>query len=130
MFLKLVNVRVLWLSTLRKTLVIIGSPVHCRFHLPLPLLVHSSMPARWFRLPKARFASPANPLAVVIAESRYIAEDAFDDIILDVEPLPAVCDLEKGWEDTSVLVHEDLPSNMAALVKQEAGNYEEARKEC
>jgi carbon-monoxide dehydrogenase large subunit len=75
---------------------------------------------------KIRFSG--EPVAVIIAESRYIAEDAFDDIILDVEPLPAVCDLEKGWEDTSVLVHEDLPSNMAALVKQEAGNYEKARQ--
>ena len=75
---------------------------------------------------KIRFSG--EPLAVVIAESRYIAEDAIEDIILDVEPLPAVCDLEKAWEDTSVLVHDDLPSNMAALVKQEAGNYEEAKK--
>ena len=75
---------------------------------------------------KIRFSG--EPLAVVIAESRYIAEDAIEDIILDVEMLPAVCDLEKAWEDTSVLVHEDLPSNMAALVKQENGNYEEAKK--
>jgi carbon-monoxide dehydrogenase large subunit len=75
---------------------------------------------------KIRFSG--EPLAVVIAESRYIAEDALEDIVLDVEMLPAVCDLEKAWEDTSVLVHEDLPSNMAALVKQEAGNYEEAKK--
>lgn len=75
---------------------------------------------------KIRFSG--EPVAVVIAESRYIAEDAFDDIILEVEPLPAVSDLEKAWEDSSVLVHEDLPSNMAALVKQQAGNYEEARK--
>jgi carbon-monoxide dehydrogenase large subunit len=75
---------------------------------------------------KVRFSG--EPVAIVIAESRYIAEDAFDDIILDVEPLPAVVDLEKAWEDTSVLVHEDLSSNMAALVKQESGNYEEAKK--
>jgi len=75
---------------------------------------------------KVRFSG--EPIAIVIAESRYIAEDAFDDIIFDVEPLPAVVDLEKAWNDTSVLVHEDLPSNMAALVKQEAGNYEEAKK--
>lgn len=76
---------------------------------------------------KIRFSG--EPLAVVIAESRYIAEDAFDDIIVDVEPLPAVCDLEKAWEDDSVRVHDDLPNNRAALVKQEAGNYEEARKQ-
>lgn len=75
---------------------------------------------------KIRFSG--EPVAVIIATSRYIAEDAFDDIIFEVEPLPGVCDLEKAWEDTSVLVHDDLPSNMAALVRQEAGNYEEARK--
>lgn len=75
---------------------------------------------------KIRYSGEA--LAVVIAESRYIAEDAFDDIIVDVEPLPAVIDLEKAWEDTSVRVHDDLPSNMAALVSQEVGNYEEAKK--
>ena len=76
---------------------------------------------------KIRFSG--EPLAVVIAESRYIAEDAFDDIIVDADPLPAVCDLEKAWNDPSVLVHDDLPSNRAALVKQEVGNYEEAKKQ-
>src|SRR5262245_38916978 len=34
------------------------------------------------------------PLAMVVAESRYIAEDALDDIIVDLEPLGAVVDLE------------------------------------
>jgi carbon-monoxide dehydrogenase large subunit len=75
---------------------------------------------------KIRFSG--EPLAVVIAESRYIAEDALEDIVVDVEMLPAVCNLEKAYEDTSVLIHEDLPSNVAALVKQESGNYEEAKK--
>ncbi len=76
---------------------------------------------------KVRFSG--EPIAVVIAESRYIAEDACEDIIFDAEPLPAVIDLEKAWEDTSVLVHDDLPSNMAALVKQESGDYEAAKKQ-
>jgi aerobic carbon-monoxide dehydrogenase large subunit len=75
---------------------------------------------------KVRFSG--EPIAVVIAESRYIAEDACEDIVFEAEPLPAVVDLEKGWEDTSVLVHDDLPSNMAALVKQEVGDYEAAKK--
>ncbi len=74
---------------------------------------------------KVRFSG--EPLAVVIAESRYIAEDAFDDIIVDLEPLPAVVDLEEAWENKPALVHDDLGTNMAALVKQERGNYEEAR---
>lgn len=80
-------------------------------------------------LAKGKIRFSGEPLAVVIAESRYIAEDAFDDIIVDVDPLPAVTDLEKAWEDTSVLVHDDLGTNMAALVKQQAGNYEEAKKQ-
>ena len=35
------------------------------------------------------------PLAVIVAESRYIAEDALDDIDVDLEILPAVVDIEK-----------------------------------
>ena len=38
------------------------------------------------------------PLAIVVAESRYIAEDALDDIVVDLEILPAVVDLEKALE--------------------------------
>src|SRR5262245_25302658 len=39
---------------------------------------------------KVRFVG--EPVAVVLAESRYIAEDALDDIIVDYDPLPAVVD--------------------------------------
>jgi carbon-monoxide dehydrogenase large subunit len=43
---------------------------------------------------KIRYAG--EPIAVVIAESRYIAEDAAEDIIVDIEPLEAVADIEKA----------------------------------
>src|SRR3977135_4287648 len=36
------------------------------------------------------------PLVIVIAESRYIAEDALDDIDVELEQLPAGVELEKG----------------------------------
>lgn len=52
-------------------------------------------------------------IAVVVAESRYIAEDAVEEIIVDYEPLPAVVDLEKCLDPDSPLVHEDLDSNLA-----------------
>lgn len=74
---------------------------------------------------KVRFSGEA--IAVVIATDRYIAEDAFADIFVDMEPLPAVTDLEKALEPGSILVHEDLPSNLAANVKQQRGNYAEAK---
>lgn len=73
---------------------------------------------------KIRFSG--EPLAVVIAENRYIAEDAFDDIIVDLEPLDVVSDLEKALEKGAPLVHDDLSSNLAADVAQERGNYQEA----
>ncbi len=34
------------------------------------------------------------PVAMVVAESRYVAEDAVGDIVVEYEPLPAVVDLE------------------------------------
>ncbi len=73
---------------------------------------------------KVRFSG--EPLAVVVAEDRYIAEDACGEIVVDLEPLDAVVDLEKAWTDTTLLVHEDIGTNMAALVKQEKGSYAEA----
>ncbi len=73
---------------------------------------------------KVRYSG--EPVAIVLAENRYIAEDALDAIYLDVEPLEAVIDLEKALEPGSPLVHEDTESNLAANVKQEHGNYAEA----
>lgn len=75
---------------------------------------------------KDKIRYSGEPVAVVIAESRYIAEDALDYIYLDVEPLDAVIDLEKALEPGSILVHDDLPSNEGAHVTQERGNYAEA----
>jgi carbon-monoxide dehydrogenase large subunit len=69
------------------------------------------------------------PLAVVVAESRYVAEDALGDIDVDYEPLPAVVDLEKALEPDSPRVHDDLGSNLAAHVIQQRGDYEAAKRQ-
>ena len=42
---------------------------------------------------KVKFAG--EPIVMIVAESRYIAEDALADIQIDYEPLQAVVDLEK-----------------------------------
>ncbi len=68
-----------------------------------------------------------DPIAVVIAQSRYIAEDALEEIWVDYESLEAVVDLERALEPDAPLVHEDMESNMASHVKQEKGNYEAAK---
>jgi carbon-monoxide dehydrogenase large subunit len=76
---------------------------------------------------KIRHAGEA--IAVVIAENRYIAEDAIEDIVVNVEPLEAVVDLEQALQPDSPLVHDDLESNLAAHLFQKKGDYESARKQ-
>ncbi len=67
------------------------------------------------------------PIAVIVAENRYIAEDAAEDVWVEYEPLDAVGDLERALEPGAPLVHEDLGSNISAHVVQKKGNYEDAR---
>jgi aerobic carbon-monoxide dehydrogenase large subunit len=79
-------------------------------------------------LVKDKVRHTGEAIAVVIAESRYIAEDAVDDILVELEPLEAVVDLERGLEAGSPLVHDDLESNLAAHLLQKKGDYETARQ--
>jgi carbon-monoxide dehydrogenase large subunit len=69
------------------------------------------------------------PLAIVIAESRYVAEDALGDIDVEYEPLPAVVDLEKALLPDATRVHDDLESNLAAHVIQKRGDYQQAKRQ-
>lgn len=66
-------------------------------------------------------------IAVVVAESRYIAEDALAEIEVDYEPLPPVTDLEEALSPGSARVHDDLDTNLAAHVIQEKGDYDAIR---
>jgi len=66
--------------------------------------------------------------SVVIAENRYIAEDALDDIVVELEHLPAVVDLEGGLDAGSVKVHDDLDSICSAR-SPDQGDYARARRQ-
>jgi aerobic carbon-monoxide dehydrogenase large subunit len=78
-------------------------------------------------LVKDKVRHAGEPLAMIVAESRYIAEDAVEDILVDLEPLPAVVDMEQALEPASPLVHDDLDSNLAAHLVQKKGDYDSAR---
>lgn len=80
-------------------------------------------------LAKDKVKFSGEPIVMVLAESRYIAEDALDDILVDYEPLPAVVDLEKALEEDSPLIHEEIGSNVAAHVVQTKGDYESVKNE-
>jgi CO/xanthine dehydrogenase Mo-binding subunit len=68
------------------------------------------------------------PVVLIVAESRYVAEDAIAEVDIDYEALPVAVDTEKAIAEGAPLVHDDLESNLAAHVIQEKGDYEKARE--
>jgi 2-furoyl-CoA dehydrogenase large subunit len=60
---------------------------------------------------KARFVG--EPVAVVVARSRYLAEDAAEAVVVRYEPLPTVGDVERALEPDAPVLHEAVGSNLA-----------------
>ncbi|RPI56756.1 MAG: xanthine dehydrogenase family protein molybdopterin-binding subunit [Acidobacteria bacterium] len=77
-------------------------------------------------LAKDKVRHVGEPIAMIVADSRYVAEDAIRDVVVDVDPIGAVVDLEKGLAADAPLVHEHLKSNVAAHVVQRKGDYASA----
>jgi len=78
-------------------------------------------------LAKDKLRHVGEPIAMVVAESRYLAEDALDDILVEADPLPAVVDLEAALAPGAPRVHDQLPSNLAAHAVQRKGDWARAR---
>jgi len=60
---------------------------------------------------KVRFVG--EPVAVVVARDRYLAEDAAEMVEVDYEPLPAVVDPERALEPDAPILHEKVGTNLA-----------------
>ena len=63
---------------------------------------------------EARFVG--DPVALVLADSRYLAEDAVDLVRVDYEPLPAAVDYTVAAERGDVLVHASHGSNLVGAM--------------
>ena len=65
------------------------------------------------------------PVAVVIAETRYLAEDALDGVAVAYDPLPAIVDV---WQSLSgdVLLFEEHGTNLAYEFASALGDVDEA----
>jgi carbon-monoxide dehydrogenase large subunit len=92
---------------------------------PIKDLIFHPCTHRALATDKVRYVG--EPIAMIVAENRYLAEDALRDVVVEVEPLDAVVDLEAAVRNTAARVHEQLPSNVAAHVVQGKGDYEAAR---
>ena len=57
-----------------------------------------------------------DPIAIVLAESRYLAEDAAELVSVDIEPGEAVVTAEQALADGAPRVHAELPDNSAGVL--------------
>lgn len=66
------------------------------------------------------------PIAIVLAESRHVAEDAAERVLVDYEPLPAVVDCEQAVADDGPLAHSTATDNVAARFQVGYGDADAA----
>jgi len=59
---------------------------------------------------KVRFVG--EHVAVVLAESAYVAQDAIELVEVEYEPLPVAADLETAWKPGAPLVHDEIENNL------------------
>lgn len=78
---------------------------------PFPLSVKVPMPCYPAAVGKVRYVG--EPVAVVLASDRYIAEDAADAVVAGYEPLPAVTQVAAAMAPGAPLLHEDAGTNVA-----------------
>ncbi|TFG66575.1 MAG: xanthine dehydrogenase family protein molybdopterin-binding subunit [Gemmatimonadales bacterium] len=65
-------------------------------------------------------------IAMIVATSRYVAEDAVALVEVDIDPLPPVATTEGALAAGASRIHDQFDSNEAAHVVQEKGDYEAA----
>jgi carbon-monoxide dehydrogenase large subunit len=83
---------------------------------PLPPHITNGMGRRG-PLAEGKVRFYGDPVAVVVAESRYAARDALELIDVDYEPLPAVVDPEKAAQPDAPLLYEEFGTNVAVSVR-------------
>jgi aerobic carbon-monoxide dehydrogenase large subunit len=97
------------------------------------------LPSKWTTQVQHKFINPQQPLlahdkvrhvgeavAVIVAQSRYAAEDAAQLVQLDLEPLPPVLDPEASLSAGSTIVHDHFGTNLIGSFTIAKGDLERA----
>jgi aerobic carbon-monoxide dehydrogenase large subunit len=80
-------------------------------------------------LARDRVRHVGEAVVMIVAESRYVAEDALADVVVDYEPLDAVVDLEAALTEGAAVLHPQFGTNLAAHAVQRHGDYEAAKQD-
>jgi len=86
-------------------------------------------PVEMTTLPLDKVRFHGDPVACVIAASRYLAEDAAERVEVEYEPLPAVADFDQALAAGAPLVDESLPSNLVSIQKFSTGDVAARKRE-
>jgi carbon-monoxide dehydrogenase large subunit len=98
-------------------------------HQPMPMLLPNpaiAAPRTQTVLARDEVHYVGQPIAVVIADTRYIAEDAATSLTVDYEVLDTVCDCRDAIKDGAPRAHSDLACNVAASFPLAYGNIDAA----
>ncbi|HUZ74102.1 MAG TPA: xanthine dehydrogenase family protein molybdopterin-binding subunit [Stellaceae bacterium] len=90
---------------------------------PSPAITQPLMP---YVLAKDEVSFVGEPVALVAAESRHVAEDAAQRVVVDYETLPAVADPLAALVPGSPLAHAASPGNLAAQAVIAVGDADAA----
>ena len=71
-----------------------------------------------------------DPVAVVVAESRYLAEDALELIDFEYEALGAITDARESMQPGAPQLHDAVPNNIAANFQVNVGDIDAAFADC
>jgi carbon-monoxide dehydrogenase large subunit len=77
-------------------------------------------------LAKDRVRYVGEPIAVVVARTRYLAEDAVERIELDYEPLPVLSDCDAALQPGAEQVHDNVPGNVYFRTERSFGDVDAA----
>jgi len=91
----------------------------------LPLLP-ASYPRHW-PLAVDRVKFNGEPVAVVVADDKYVAEDAADLVEVEYEDLPIVIDPEHALSANAPVIHQDMDSNEMFAMNLTGGASAEAQ---
>ncbi len=77
-------------------------------------------------LPTDRVRFMGEPIAIVVADSRYVAEDGAVLVDVDWQPLPVVVDELAALEPGAPVLHDDIPDNNFGHLEASSGDVDGA----
>jgi carbon-monoxide dehydrogenase large subunit len=83
-----------------------------------------------FPLAKEKVRYVGEPVALIVATTRYAAEDAADLIDVIYEPLPPVTDVHQSIQPDTALLHPEMGSNDLFVIHSTKGSVDDQLKKC